>query len=83
MSNARQLAQELGGPEAVAKQHERGRLTIRERVDQLLDTDSFREQGPIAGSSETDEHGQLHSFSPANYVVGFGKINNRALRGRR
>ena len=73
----RQIAHELGGPEAVAKQHERGRLTVRERVAQLLDTGSFREQGPIAGYSETDEQGQFRSFIPANYVVGFGKIAGR------
>ena len=73
----RQLARALGGPEAVAKHHDRGRLTVRERVDQLLDTDSFREQGPIAGYSETDEQGRLCSFTPANYVVGFGKIAGR------
>ena len=48
----------LEGNEAVARQHERGLLTIRERVDGLVDPDSFREQGPIAGHSESDEgHG--------------------------
>ena len=30
-----------GGPEAVAKQHERGRLTVRERIDALADKESF------------------------------------------
>ena len=44
-----------------------------------------REQGPIAGYSETDEQGQFRSFTPANYVVGFGKIREQGrppLRGR-
>ena len=77
MSSADSSPERLGGPEAVAKHHDRGRLTVRERVDQLLDADSFREQGPIAGYSETDEQGRLHSFTPANYVVGFGKIEGR------
>jgi acetyl-CoA carboxylase carboxyltransferase component len=73
----RKLAREQGGREAVAQQHAHGRLTIRERIAGLVDADSFREQGPIAGHSETDEHGELRSFTPANYVLGFGKIDGR------
>ena len=73
----RKLALEHGGPEAVKQQHARGRLTIRERCTGLTDDGSFREQGPIAGYSETDEEGRLRSFSPANYVLGFGKIAGR------
>ncbi len=73
----KRLAEELGGSEAIAKQHERGRLTVRERISALLDEGSFREQGPIAGHSEVDENGSLLSFSPGNYVLGTGKINDR------
>lgn len=71
------LAKQLGGDEAVAKQHERGKLTIRERIDALVDADSFSEQGPLAGHSETDEHGNLVSFTPGNYVLGLAKIDGR------
>lgn len=73
----KEFAHELGGAEAIQKHHDRGRLTVRERIDHLLDNESFREQGPIAGGSETDEQGELKSFTPANYVVGFGKISDR------
>ncbi|MBI3757673.1 MAG: propionyl-CoA carboxylase [Deltaproteobacteria bacterium] len=73
----KRLAQELGGQEAVARQHEQERLTIRERITGLIDDNSFREQGPIAGHSETDEQGQLRSFTPGNYVLGFAKIDGR------
>ena len=77
---ARRLAaKDQGGEEGVARQHEAGRLTIRERIDGLLDADSFREQGPIAGHSETDDQGQLKSFTPANYVLGFGRIDGRPI----
>ncbi len=34
----RHLAKQQGGKEGIAKQHARGRLTIRERIDVLLDT---------------------------------------------
>jgi acetyl-CoA carboxylase carboxyltransferase component len=73
----RQLAKRHGGEEAVERQHALGRLTIRERIDALLDDDSFREQGPIAGHSESDEAGRLQTFAPANYVLGMGRIDGR------
>ena len=50
----RKLALEHAGAEGVARQREAGRLTIRERIDALVDSGSFREQGPIAGHAELD-----------------------------
>ena len=79
LEQRRRVAAELGGDEAVARQHEQGRLTIRERIDALLDPGSFREQGPIAGHSQRDAEGRLESFTPANYVLGFGKIEGRPV----
>ena len=46
------LAKEMGGSDGIARQHSRGRLTIRERIALLLDRDSFREIGSIAGNAE-------------------------------
>ena len=74
---AARLAQEHGGREAVAAQHAQGRLAIRERIDALLDAGSFREQGPIAGASELGDDGALRAFTPANYVLGTGRIDGR------
>ena len=34
------LAKQQGGPEAVKLQHNKGRLTLRERIDLLLDKES-------------------------------------------
>jgi acetyl-CoA carboxylase carboxyltransferase component len=73
----RELAAEHGGEEAVAKQHELGRLTIRERIEALADAGSFREQGPIAGHPEYDGSGELEAFAPANYVLGIAKVDGR------
>ena len=42
------LAEELGGPERVRRQHDGGRLTIRERVGKLVDPGSFHEVGKDA-----------------------------------
>lgn len=72
----RKLAKRQGGEDAVRKQHARERLTIRERIDRVLDEGSLREVGPIAGAGERNEDGSL-SFTPANFVLGIGRIAGR------
>ena len=71
------IAGEQGGRENVARQHAKGRLTIRERIDGVLDEASFREIGPGAGGVERNEAGEIVAFSPANFVLGFGRIDGR------
>lgn len=73
----RKLAAKLGGEEAIARQHKRGRLTVRERIDALADPGSFREEGPLAGYGELDENGRLKTFTPGNYVLGVARIDDR------
>ncbi len=75
----RQMAKAQGGEEAIAKQHARGRLTIRERIQHVLDADSFAEIGEGAGHADLDEDGNLVGFTPPNYVLGFGKVDGRAV----
>jgi acetyl-CoA carboxylase carboxyltransferase component len=73
------LARELGGAERVERQHASGRLTVRERIDRLLDGDSFHETGAIAGVGTYDPGGELEAFRPANVVVGQGRIEGRRV----
>ena len=73
----RELAKSLGGKEGVERQHAKGRLTIRERIDGLLDADSFQELGMGAGSAYRDEDGNVTEFLPANFILGFGKVGGR------
>ncbi|MEM8636418.1 MAG: carboxyl transferase domain-containing protein, partial [Pseudomonadota bacterium] len=75
----RNLALAQGGEASIARQHEKGRLTIRERIDLLLDKDTFDEVGPAAGASERGDNGELISFDPANFILGFGKINGQRV----
>ena len=77
IANRRKLALEQGGTESVKRQHDKGRLTIRERIDALLDDDSFEEVGRAAGAAELTNDGELESFTPANFVLGFGQIDSR------
>ncbi|MFP3945108.1 MAG: acyl-CoA carboxylase subunit beta [Alphaproteobacteria bacterium] len=75
----RKLAREMGGSEAVARHHAKGRLTVRERIAALVDEDTFEEHGRTAGYGEYDEKGRLKSFSPANYVTGLARIGGRLV----
>ena len=44
------LAKEMGGADKVKRQHDGGRLTVRERIDGLADAGTFHEIGAIAVS---------------------------------
>lgn len=73
------LAKKMGGAEKVARQKENGRLTVRERIDRLLDEGSFHEIGATAGKASYDAEGNLTGFMPANFVVGRGRIDGRTV----
>jgi acetyl-CoA carboxylase carboxyltransferase component len=74
----RQLAEGMGGEEAIARQHAGGKLTVRERIAALLDEGSFREVGALAGRALYD-NGKLDAFRPSNFVFGTGRVNGRKL----
>ena len=79
LERRRHLAKQQGGKDGIAKQHARGRLTIRERIDTLLDPNSFREHGRATASPVYDDHDEITEYAPANYIVGFGKIDQRRI----
>ncbi len=75
----RHLARQQGGPDGIARQHAKGRLTIRERIGELLDDGSFREHGKATAIPDYDENDELAGYVPANYVVGFGEVEGRRV----
>jgi len=74
-----ELARRLGGPDKVKRQHDGGKLTVRERIARLLDAGSFHEVGAIAGRAEYDAQGKLLDFRPSNFVCGRGRIDGRPV----
>ena len=64
------FAREMGGVEKVKRQRDQGRLTVRERIDGLVDPKSFHEIGAVSGIGEYDENGELQQVTPANCVFG-------------
>src|ERR1700722_3861204 len=74
-----ELAGRMGGPDKIRRQHDAGRLTVRERIAALLDDGSFREIGALAGTAAYDDAGTLASFTAANFVTGTGRIGGRKV----
>ena len=73
----RRWAEDLGGPEAVDAQHRAGRMTIRERIDRLLDAASFNELAKLTGQGTYAPNNAIRKVVPAPYVIGLGKIDGR------
>ena len=74
-----ELAEQLGGPERVKRQHDGGRLTIRERIATLVDAGTFHELGKIAGRASYDDQNNLKSFTPSNFVFGRARVEGRPV----
>jgi acetyl-CoA carboxylase carboxyltransferase component len=73
-----QMAAAMGGAEKVKRQHDAGRLTVRERITALLDAGTFHEVGELTGQAEY-EGAELKSIIPTNFVMGRGRIDGRPV----
>ena len=79
LAHRKSLAAEMGGDERVARQHEFGKMTIRERFDAFADPTSFQEIGSTAGAATYDADGTMNSFTPSNFLVGVAKVDGRPV----
>ncbi|MEZ5920355.1 MAG: carboxyl transferase domain-containing protein [Parvularculaceae bacterium] len=77
LKRRRALAEKMGGAEKLARQKARGKLNARERIDALVDENSFREIGKIAGKGVYAADGSLEDFSASNFIFGRGRIEGR------
>ena len=74
-----QAALAMGGPQRVERQHQAGRLTVRERVAAFADDGSFEEIGALTGFVGYDESGNRTSVLPANFVGGTARVRGRKV----
>lgn len=68
-----------GGEERIKKQHQKGRLTARERLDILLDKGSFRELDPFVVHRTTGFEMENKKILGDSVVTGWGTIENRLV----
>tara|TARA_B110000003_G_scaffold150939_1_gene151771 strand:- start:33642 stop:35270 length:1629 start_codon:yes stop_codon:yes gene_type:complete len=66
-----------GGKEKIAKQHQKGKLSARERIDFLIDKNSdFLEIGAFVGDGMYKEHGGCPS---GGVIVGIGYVQKKQV----
>ena len=68
-----------GGEKAIAKHHEKGKFTARERINMLLDEGSFEELDMFVRHRCTNFGQEKKSFMGDGVVTGYGTINGRLV----
>lgn len=74
-----QLAERLGGDDKVERQRFFGKLTVRERLEVVVDEGSFWEFGKTAGVGSYDDDGNLIDLMPSNFVFGLAELDQRPI----
>ncbi|MBU0703585.1 MAG: acyl-CoA carboxylase subunit beta [Chloroflexi bacterium] len=75
----RETIRQGGGPQAIEKQHAKGKLTARERLDRLLDPGSFQEIDPYVTHRHSAFGLDQKRFPGDSVVVGFGRVDGRKI----
>lgn len=68
-----------GGQRRIDAQHTKGKLTARERLEVLLDEDSFEEFGMFVAHRSTDFGMEKQKYPGDGVVTGWGTINGRMV----
>ncbi len=72
-------SREGGGEERIEKQHQKGKMTARERIDYLVDEGSFREMNPFTRHRCTDFGMEEKRPAGDGVVTGAAKIDGRQV----
>lgn len=68
-----------GGVKHIERQHNRGKLTARERIDILVDPGSFSELGSFVGTTSKRIDGRIPEAPCDGAVIGTGRVNGRLI----
>ncbi|PKM95839.1 MAG: carboxyl transferase [Firmicutes bacterium HGW-Firmicutes-1] len=79
LTNRRGQIEQGGGSAAIEKIHADGKLTARERVELLLDTNTFVELGAFVKQRATDFNLSVKEAPADGVVTGYGAINGRLV----
>ena len=79
LEERREAARQGGGQKRIDAQHSKGKLTARERIDLLLDEDSFEEFDMFVSHRCTDFGMEKQRPSGDGVVTGWGTINGRMV----
>ncbi len=79
LAEKNRLAKQGGGQKRIDAQHQRGKLTARERLELLLDEGTFEEIGRFVTHRCTDFGLDKESFLGDGVVTGYGLVNGRMV----
>ena len=79
LEERRARARAGGGKKRVDAQHKRGKLSARERIDLLLDPDTFEEWDMFVEHRSTDFGMEKETVPGDGVVTGYGTINGRTV----
>ncbi len=79
LADMNERALQGGGEKAVARQHERGKLTARERIEALLDPGTFRELDRFVTHDCTDFGMEGKKVLGDGVVTGYGRVDGRLV----
>lgn len=77
--NKRAQAKLGGGQVRIDKQHQQGKLTARERIEVLLDENSFQEIGALVSHRSKDFGLDKQHFPGDGVITGYGTIHGRTV----
>ena len=79
LEKRREKAKIGGGKKRIDSQHAKGKLTARERIELLLDDNSFEEYDMFVEHSSTDFGMEENKIPGDGVVIGSGEINGRLV----
>jgi propionyl-CoA carboxylase beta chain len=79
LERRREESEQGGGPERVQAQHDKGKLTARERIQLLVDPGSFVEQDRFVTHRSTDFGLEAQKVLGDGVVTGYGTIDGRLV----
>lgn len=68
-----------GGVEHIERQHNRGKLTARERIDVLIDAGTFNEMGSSVGTTGARLDGRVPVAPCDGAIIGTAKVHDRLI----
>ena len=77
--NTNKTAAQGGGQDRISSQHDKGKLTARERIDLLLDEGSFTEIDALTTHHYHEFDMQKKKFFGDGVIIGYGTINGRQI----
>src|SRR4051794_22969737 len=79
LQERKERLQQGGGPDRIKKQHDSGKLTARERIEKVVDSESFQEFGLFAKHRATEFGMAGKELAADGVVTGAAQVDGRLI----